>query len=261
MRKHIMIIVVLIVLLLSFVSCSKQVEDVEGNHTPDITDESPVQQTQEVSEPTPTPKPTLSEEEIRVIEKYNELIGYCKYYNDWSAAVFVKGMYDYGAISEADFYELASIPGFEDIGEFSDEAWKRIAKHTETLSLILNGKLEELDDEGMEDFYQSLCDASQKGTVYINAFDSMEKQERVIKGVALINKWLDDPTQENFELVKEVYFSEDLTPGEIILLYCHMYYSNGEVIEDKQEFLDNQGIKEYADEAYNNLLELNNKTN
>ena len=55
-------------------------------------------------------------------------------------------------------------------------------------------------------------------------FDSMEKQGRVVRGVSSIDEWFEEPTDEKFNAFTELYFSDDLTPGEIIVLSCYLQY-------------------------------------
>lgn len=255
--KKILIVLMLILSVVSLVACANKTSDV-GNQDIDNKTKETVQQDQDET-PTQPPKPTLSEEEKRNLERYSKLFGYCEKYKDWSAAILIKEMFDEGKISNSQYAKLCLIESFEETRDLSDDLWKQVEDHVKNISSIINGHLKELNKDDLDQFYKSLCAASQQGAVYINIFDSQEKMDRVIKGVAYINKWLDEPSDENLELVKEIYFSEDFTPGEVLLLSCHLnYFPNENSSETRSVELAELGITEYSDQALESLLQMNN---
>lgn len=258
--KRVIMALLISILVFNFAACAEQVEEVkqtDNNANIESIAEPTEQPNQESFESSATPKPTLSEEEKRILEKYDELMSYCENYNDWSAAVLIKEMYNAGEISEKEFHKLAQISGFEDTRDMSDEIWTQVQEHIRSISDIANGQLDGLNEAGMDKFYQNLCMAAQHGTVYINALDTQDKKERIAQGIAYIDQWIREPNEDNFALVEDVIKNDALTSGEIMLVCCHMYYASGEDNE-RTDYLDNQGVRDIMDVAYGDLLAQNN---
>lgn len=253
--KRVIIIIIIVVLLISSISCAKQIA--EENNTITI---APVPKENDSIETTgysSAPESTPQKDQDMMLKEYNGLLENCREYTDWSAAVLIRDMYNDEKISEEHYTELASVSGFLGTQDLNDGLWVQVKKHIERISNILNGQQKDLDKAGLDRFYQELCIDSQQDIVYINALDSQEKKDRVLKSIRYINEWIDEQTEENFDNVKIVFFSDELTPGEVIILSCYMYYAKG---QDKKriEFLDNQGFKDYTDDALFNLFNENN---
>ena len=212
----------------------------------------------------PTPKPTLSEEDKENINKYNELLGLCEKYHDWSAAILIKTMYEEGKITEDQYYELFSISAFLEAKDYDEEFWLKIKSYIESISDVING-VGETTEEDIQTFYQNIGNAVQQGSIYIAIFDSQDKIDRVSKEITYIDNWLIENTEDNFTVVLSFLNSEELCPGERIVLYCYLYYnpnlpqdidSNGKKVT-VTEYFNNNGLEGYLDSVGEELLSLN----
>lgn len=248
MRSLFILILILMLVPLSLVACSPASEVEQETVSPTIT-----QSDQNLS-PTPTPKPTLSEEEIKNREEYNKLMNICVKYNDWSAVLLVRQMLTAGKISDDQFSKLYSIPAFSGMQDFDEGMWKRISERLQLVSNVLNDKSTDIDEET---FIQSLSDTLANGTVYLMLFDSEEKQERMIKGIEIIDKCFEETSDENCELLRQSYFSDSLTPGEIVLLYYYIQNSPRSINKDELE--DHLGINEFEQSVEDALAYLFNQ--
>lgn len=244
--KILVLVLVAILMTFFFVGCIHESSENAENIVEMLT-------TEQLSS-SPPPKPTLSEQEIKNREEYNELMDICERYNDWSAALLIRDMYNKGIVTQNQYAKLYSISAFEGIKDFSEELWSQIQNQLNSASNVLNEKENSMDRDAL---YAYLSNASQQGTVYIKLLDSQEKQDRMIRSVAYIDRWFDDPTEQNFERVEQDYFADELTPGEIILLSCHMQYHFNrpdKVLREKKMvdaivFLEERGIMEHAQNA------------
>ncbi len=214
--------------------------------------------------PSPSPSPTVLPEQAAAQKEYEKLIGYCRDYLDMSAADAIKDMFDEGKITSEQYEALWGMwPGMKDYG--SDE-WAELKDETGMMSDIINGRMSGLGEDDGEYFCGMMCTLPQQGAAYISLFDSQQKQDRIKAGVDLVSKWCSDPTEENMKSVEEAYYSEDLTPGEIMMLGYYIYYNKDmpariEVDGASKESLDyiaRQGYLDYADSAYYDLIDINN---
>lgn len=249
MKKSILVILIA-VLSVSLIGCGEQVE-VDNPTTV------PTQSvSQESSEQSSAPEPTQTEDPQKILEKYNGLVDEGSKYNDWSAAVEIKEMHDAGKITEEQLSALTVVPEFREIRNLTDEQWAQTIEQVNNIADILNGKRKDVDEAGMNEFYEDLCMAAQQDRVYINALGTQEQKDRVSEGIIYIDHWLREPADESFDVVKHYFFSEELTSAEVILLSCHMYYATSEN-ENRTDFLDSQGVKDYTDEALTELYNEN----
>ncbi len=244
--KKIAWLFVMLIMLLAFAACAGEPDSNEEDVT-----ETPVAPT---LTPPPTPKPTLSEEDIENRERYDELITIAERYNDWSAALLIREMLSDGKITESQYSKLFSIAAFKDAKNFKDAIWDKTKSQFSDVADVLNGTSKDMDKD---EFYKFLFDASQHRTVYIMLFDSREKQERVIRGISSIDEWFEEPTDEKFDAFTEFYFSDDLTPGEVILLNCYLQSHPNCPAEisgkPTSKYLTSKGIQEHADRALGEL--------
>ncbi len=207
--------------------------------------------------PTLTPKPTLSEEEIRIKQEYNDLVDICEKYNDWSAVLLIREMYKAGKISENYFKSLNSIEAFNGMKDYNEETWGEYESQIRRVSDILNGKSK---DEGF--IYEHLSRMTKYKTVYVMLFDTEEKRENIIFGVSCINAWFLNPSKEKFNSIKQIYFSDKLTPGEILVLSCYIQYHpdkpsvvlDGDKKIDLEDYLKKNGILELSQNALKMLI-------
>lgn len=251
MKKRILAVLIA-VLSVSLIGCGEQ--DVIRADNPTTVPTQNV--SQESSEQLSVPEPTLTEDPQKTLEKYNSLLDEGSKYNDWSAAVEIKKMHDAGEISEEQLSALVFASEFREIRNLTDEQWAQTIEQVNNIADILNGKRKDVDEAGMDEFYENLCMAAQQDRVYINALGTQEQKDRVSEGIIYINHWLRESAEQGFDVVKQYFFSDELTPAEVILLSCHMYYATSEN-ENRTDFLDSQGIKDYTDEALTELLSEN----
>lgn len=220
--------------------------------------------------PTPSPSPTFSPSltvppgQAAAQKEYDKLIGYCRDYLDMSAAAAIKGMFDEGRITSAQFEALREVwPGIKDYG--ADE-WAELKDETDMMAGIINGRMSNLGEDDGEYFCGMMCTLPQQGAAYINLFDSQQKQDRIKAAIDLVGKWCSNPTDDNLRSVEEAYYSEGLTPGEIMMLGYYIYYSKDlpariEVdgaFTESLDYLSRQGCLDYADSAYYELIDINN---
>jgi hypothetical protein len=168
--------------------------------------------------PTPAPTPTeLTEEEkqrLAYLEEYEELKGYCEQYGDEYAAFLIKKMADDGKIPRDLLYNVDSYLVLSD----DEETWGFIGDFCGRWVGVLNGTNETLYPSLVDDLMGELQNAAWEGKTYISVFDTEEKRERVKKGIDIINQWCENPTDENRIRMEHMFFSEELTPGEIMML-------------------------------------------
>lgn len=217
-------------------------------------------------DPTPSPalSPTIPPEQAEALKKYEKLLGYCKDYLDLSAAAEIKGMYDEGKVSKAQFEALYDVWG--DMKDYDEEQWTTVQDEMRMMGDIINARLKQLDEADGENFYGTICTLPQQGAAYINLFDTQQKQDRVKAAVDLVNKWYAQPTDVNFGEVNKAYYSPDLTPGEVLMLGYYIYYGKGMPARitvdgkstDALEYVSRQGYLERADNAYYELIDMIN---
>ncbi len=225
--------------------------------------------------PTPTPEPTLSPEEIEAaknMEEYDKYKMYYQTYGDEYALLFIKDMLDEGKITPD---MLDGLNG--SFGTFSDDmTWHFFRKTYEEQLNIINGKLEKMYPEALATVFNTyLHDDSLLGIVHITLLDTEEKRERFINGIEIINAFYESPTDENRIKMEDVFFAEDLTPGEIRMLFSWIWSSSNrikKVVMDGKEYdiidypylkLERFGksIKDRDVEAYETLIKMNNTPN
>lgn len=208
----------------------------------------------------PSPSPTIPPEQ----ERYDMLLGYCKDYLDFSAAAEIKGMFDDGGITEAQFEALYDIWG--ETADYSPDDWTAKREEIRSLSDIINGLKRTLEEQEGETFYETMCVLPQQGAAYIDLFDTQQKQDRVKAAVDLIKKWYAEPTEDNLKSFEDAFYSEDLTPGEVFMLGYYMYYGKGMPARVEADgtsvntidFISQKGYLEQADTAYYELIDINN---
>ena len=213
----------------------------------------------------PTPNPTLSEEEKENTNSYNELLSICEKYNDWSAALLIKTMYEEGRVTKDQYYKLFSISAFSDAKDYEEEFWIKIESYIGNISNVING-VGQATEEDIQNLFQDLRNSIQQGTIYIAIFDSQEKIDRVTEGITCIDNWLMQNTEEYFAAVLSFLNSDELSTGEKVLLYCYLFY-NPNLPEDINyngnkvtitDYFKNNGLENYLDTLGDDLLFFSN---
>ncbi|MFA5675871.1 MAG: hypothetical protein WDA65_05030 [Christensenellales bacterium] len=246
--KKIVLIFIMLIVLLAFAACAgepdaNQEDAADTPAAPELTS-------------SPTPKPTLSKEDIENRERYDMLISIAERYNDWSAALLVREMHSDGKITESQYLKLFSIEAFKDAKNYNDGIWDKLKDQLNGVANVINGNSKDMDKD---EFNNYLCTAARHRTVYITLFDSQEKRERVIRGISNIDEWFDEPTDDKFNAFTELYFSDGLTPGEVILLNCYLRHHPNSPAEvggkTTSKYFTSKGIQEYADSALGELYD------
>jgi hypothetical protein len=216
--------------------------------------------------PSPTLSPTVPPEQVEAQKKYETLLGYCRDYLDMSAAAEIKGIYDKGRVTKEQFEALYGI--WDGMKDYDADEWKAAQDETAMMADIINGRKSGLGEDDGEYFCSMMCTLPQQGAAYINLFDSQQKQDRMKAALDLVKKWYADPTDENMSGVEAAYYSEELTPGEILMLGYYIYYSKDMPARikvdgtstDTLDYIARQGYLDYADSAYYALIDINNGT-
>lgn len=254
--KRVIYILLSGVLFLGIVSCQAKETITEGSIT------TPKYSSEETFIPSRTNKPVLSEQDKKIVSKYNELLYYCQNYNDWYAALLLKEMLDKEEITLDQFSALFDIDFFNKAKEFDDKLWKQIQNQLEDIANIINGQQNNINETDMNNCYNYLCSATQQNTIFLTMFESKETIDRLILTVNDLHIWFNSPTEDNFIPIKKKFLSEDMTSGEIIMLSCYLYNSpklpsevqTGTGNVDSSTYLDEQGIKNCVEEAMRSLL-------
>ena len=246
--KKIFLIIICCAICVLF-GCSKKADE----PSPSISSLPPSAATEYQASPSPTPNPTLSEEEKENINKYNELLNLCIRYHDWSAALLIKAMYEEGKITKNQYFELFSIDAFSEAKDYDDEFWNRTQSYIDNMSNVLNEV--NYSAENIQSLSQTIGNAVQQGSVYIAIFDSQEKVDRVSQGLTCIDNWLEESSEEKFNMVMDFLNSQELSTDEKVTLYCYLSYnsnlpeeinSNGNKKTINEYFIDN-GLENYLD--------------
>ncbi len=206
-------------------------------------------------------------------DEYEKYKGYYEKYKDDFALLFIKNMVDEGKITPE---MLDSINGTLYTG--TDEAtWEMYREIYEEWSSILNGKQEEMYPEALDAVNNQLYEEAAQGIIHITLFDTEEKRQRVMNGIEKISEFYVNPTEGNREKMEDMYFSDDLTPGEIDMLFTWILanpnvdnvktvtingkeYTMGDYLTiDIERYGTSMGKRDY--EAYESLIELNNTPN
>ncbi len=278
MKKY-CITLLAVLLIFSFTACTAAPAEQTPAPTPVSTSEPTPSPT---LEPTPTPEPTLSPEEIeqaKNIEEYEKYKMYYRTYGDDFALLFIRDMLDEEKITEDMFNEAMIIiknGNPVETGPADELTWETFRLDYEERSSILYGKQEKMYSEALSFVINSLWDYASEGKIPITLFDS-EERERVLAGIEIINDFFQSPTDENREQIEDMFFSEELTPGEILLLFTWIS-SSPDVVQIKEvrvggkkyslsdylsKVIEKYGVsmgKRYV-EAYETLIELNNTPN
>ena len=255
--KKIISIFILSLIILPLMSC-------KNNSPADTVLPSPTE-SKEIVSLTPTPEPTLSEQDKVTLEEYNKLFSYCKSYNDWYAVMLLKGMLEEEKITSKQFSAIFDIEAFQKAKDFDEKTWGNIQSQLTNIKDIINGQSNNLNKSEMDSFYNYLCSASKQNTVLISMFDSSEVVERLVNAISDIKKWFNTPNEENFLPVEKTLTSKDVTPAEVMILSCYLFNSpelpdmisteKGNL--ESSVFLGERNITIYSNQAYEELFDLN----
>ena len=206
-------------------------------------------------------------------KEYENLRRYYDDYKDEYALVLIRDMYESGKLSSELIEDLKNTTIFE-IDKANFEAYKETCERWRE---ILNYEFEELPfaDEQINEMMYNFHYFANDGMVLISLFNTEEKRDIVENGLNIIKEWQSNPTQENRELVEDMYFSEKLTPSEIVVLFTWMNGNPDQLAEvnvgDRsytiyeyfaykiEKYGTSIGIR--AEEARRQIVELNNIPN
>lgn len=263
-------------MLLSLAACAAPAAETAPSETPTPTVSETATPTP-TAEPTPTPEPTMSPEEIEEAENMAEYEKYKMYYETYGdelALVFIKDMLDEGKIT-ADMLDDLNGP----LGTFTDKAtWEIFYSMRDEWTAILNGELEEMYPDALDTINTNLYEDCIQGILHITLLDTEEKRQRVISGAEIIDEFYANPTDVNRIKMENMLFSEELTPGEIRLLFTWLWncpiglkvqtvnangkeYNTEDYIFLYKIDLYGKSIKDRDMDAYNKLIEMNNTPN
>jgi hypothetical protein len=165
-------------------------------------------------QPAPVPR-ILTEQELSqlaAMSEAEELAFYWENYNDESAALQLKAMYDAGEITDSVF--CGDMVGFAaTCSQLKADAYRLAAD-------AVNGRaLGGVDGEEKWKAWGSLDAFLSFGRLPVSLFETKEQRARVLYGINVINTWYQDPNDENGETLEAMLTSEDLAPGEFLFLY------------------------------------------
>jgi len=230
----------------------------------------------EIPTPTliPTPTPTerqLTPEEMeqeKIKNEVNVLKGYYDKYEDYYALYLIKEFYESGKLIKDDYFNEIELI----LGEFPPEIFASMDYY----SSLLNGRMEEIDKDSFGWFLDALVSEAHIGYLHLSLFDYQEQRDRVEDGVKIVDKWIDDPSDENTKTFEELIVSEKLTDEEKVFLIRWLagrtkykdinrsgkIYSASSYVEDviiDEE--NNYNFLQYMDMVQNNLFKRNNTPN
>jgi hypothetical protein len=136
--------------------------------------------------------------------------------------------------------------------------------------------MEEIDKDSFGWFLDALVSEAHIGYLHLSLFDYQEQRDRVEDGVKIVDKWIDDPSDENTKTFEELIVSEKLTDEEKVFLIRWLagrtkykdinrsgkIYSASSYVEDviiDEE--NNYNFLQYMDMVQNNLFKRNNTPN
>ena len=145
---------------------------------------------------------------------------YYETYNDTYALWHIYDLIDEGKIS-AEILEGLDQGDWEQIPRPS-EAFYAFKMEMMEFEKVMNGRGEDYEGYMFDDAFRSLYDITDRGYLYISAFDTQESRDRFESGIKIINNYFEDPTDENLKKYEEMMFNENNLPGEV--LYFDIYF-------------------------------------
>ncbi len=259
-----------IILVFSFAACTAA----PAKETPSPTQETTAEQLSAATpEPTPkptqTPEPTMAPEEMANLERFQALKRYCDDYGDEYSALLLRDMYEAGEITEKQYQSVALTESFRYL---SGDMFKDFKSSYERTSKIINGEMEYVNSDEIDEILSMIDSFAEKGIVFVSLYKN-EQKERLLTALDLINKWYENPTDETREAVEDMYFSEELTPGETMQLFFYMIKTPNKIKKiivgsktyDIEIYINDTIIKRFgesmggkAGKAYEALIEQNN---
>ncbi len=223
--------------------------------------------------PEPTPTSTLPPEEIerqKVMDEVQNLYRYYQDYNDYYAFFRIKEIY-----AENNLPNDALIEEIDTFySDFRREDLNAFINDFAYFSALINGRSEEISKDDYEWFIlYSLTDFARTDRLFLCFFDNQEQRDRIEAGVKIVDKFIEDPNDENTEAFEELILSDDLTDEERIYLmkwesgrshiskegriYDYESYTKNAVFDKK----NNLTYSQYQAIIQDNLFERNNTPN
>ncbi len=210
-------------------------------------------------------KTTMSEEILKNINNYKR---YYEEYKDYYALFCIKRIYEREKLPKDNY--------FNKIDDILSELYPEVSTEFSYYSSLLNGRMEEIDKDSFGWFLDALVSEAHIGYLHLSLFDYQEQRDRVEDGVKIVDKWIDDPSDENTKTFEELIVSEKLTAEEKVFLIRWLagrtkykdisrngkIYSASSYIEDviiDEE--NNYNFLQYMDMVQNDLFQRNNTSN
>lgn len=207
--KRLLITLLCIAMMLSLCACATPTVETSAP-TPEATPEPAPSPT---SVQTPTPEPTLSPEEIekiKILDEVKTLFRYYEQYEDYYALYLLKELFEAEKITRDEYTEEMEA----DLNEFPPEVFSSCSYY----SALLNGRMEEIDEDSFGWFLDALVSEASIGYLHLSFFDHQEQRDRVEAGVKIVDRWIEDPSDENTKAFEELILSDELTDEEKVFL-------------------------------------------
>ena len=216
--------------------------------------------------PTPAPTPLMKDEDMSALQKYEELMGYCKQHQDPVSAVKIVLMHRDGEIADDQLEALFAIEGPSEGRGYSMAQWESMMDFFDRWAATLNGTHHMLGENEMQEFFDELCDGATSGGVLIGLLPTYAQRVRAAAAAVHIDGWQETHKSEQLKTVEEFYYSDELTPAEVVLMYAHIRYDPAtpetfdlnETAWKTDDYIDSEGIYGHVLKAYDEIYAQNN---
>lgn len=167
--------------------------------------------------PEPTPTPTLSPEEIerqKLLKEIQTLYRYYEDYDDYWSFFRIKEIYAKENLPKDDL--LQEIEDF--LNDFLNDDYDNELGRFAYYAALLNGRYEKISEMDYGWFLGDLVNHPKADRLFLCFFDHQEQRDRVEAGVKIIEKFVEDPSDENTKTYEELILSDELTDEERLFL-------------------------------------------
>ncbi len=273
--RYFYISLLVVLLIISFVACTAVPIEKAPSPTPEATSE-PIPSPTPTPIPKPIPAPTPTEEQLtpeeieqNKIKKEVEILkGYYEKYTDEYALCRIKEFYESGKLMKDDYYN--------EVNKIINEMYPNSIREYLYYSSLLNGRMEEIDIVSFGYFLDALVSNARRECPYFSLFDHQKQRDRVEEGIKIVDKWINEPTDENTKALEELITSVELTDEEKVFLfrwnegrtnfnnisrngkvYDYETYTDGVIIDEE----NNKTYLDFFFEVQDILFERNNTPN